>query len=124
MKSTNPEKYQELAEQLPVRSQERVAIQEEIIRIQVEWMEAFAREYPKMARNMRVIRTEADGPYQTSYETYLRGELGTYSENTFVLYSRFIVGLMQEGRNLAFEIMEQTAKLYGYASAADAEAKQ
>lgn len=124
MKSTNPEKYQELAEQLPVRSQERVAIQEEIIRIQVEWMEAFAREYPKMARNMRVIRTEADGPYQTSYETYLRGELGTYSENTFVLYSRFIVGLMQEDRNLAFEIMEQTAKLYGYASAADAEAKQ
>lgn len=124
MKSTNPEKYLELAEKLPVRSEERVAIQEEIIRIQVEWMEAFAKEYPKMAGNMRVIRTEADGPYQTSYETYLRGELGTYSENTFVLYSRFIVGLLQEGRNLAFEIMEQTAKLYGYASVADAEEKQ
>ena len=121
MKSTAPEKYAELEKELPVLSEERLAIQEEIIKIQVAWMEEFASEYPKMAGNARVIHTSEDTPYNTSYETYLRGELGTYSETTFVLYGRFITGLLQEERNLAYEIMEQTAKLYGYDSLEQAE---
>jgi len=121
MKSTTPEKYEELEKELPVLSEERLAIQEEIIKIQVGWMEEFASEYPKMAGNARVIHTSEDTPYNTSYETYLRGELGTYSETTFVLYGRFITRLLKEERNLAYEIMERTAKLYGYDSLEQAE---
>lgn len=121
MKSTNPEKYLELEKNLPVLSEERTAIQEEIIKIQVAWMEEFADKYPKMAGNMRSIRTSTDSAFNTSYETYLRGELGTYSENTFVLYTGFIVGLLKENKNLALEIMENTARLYGYDSIDSAE---
>ncbi len=123
MESTTPVKFAEFKDTLPKLSAERIQIQEEIIKIQVNWMEAFAAEYPKMAINARSIRTEEDTEYNTSYETYLRGEMGTYSEETFLLYGRFIVGLLQEGRNLAYEIMENTAKLYGYESVADAESK-
>ncbi len=123
MKSTAPERYAELEPDLPARSGQRIAIQEEIVRIQVAWMESFAAEYPKMAGNARSIHTSEDNAYNTSYETYLRGELGTYSEQTFVLYGRFIASLSREGRNLAYEIMDQTAKLYGYADVEDAEAK-
>lgn len=121
MKSTAPEKYAELEKELPVHSQKRIAIQEEIIRIQVSWMEEFAGMYPKMADNARSIHTSEDNEYNTSYETYLRGEIGTYSENTFVLYGRFITDLMQSGKNLAYETMTNTAKLYGYKSVEDAE---
>ena len=116
MKSTNPEKYLSLEKDLPVITQKRNAIQEEIIRIQVAWMEEFAEKYPKMAGNARSIRTSEDTAFNTSYETYLRGEMSTYSENTFVLYSGFIVSLLKQNRNLAMEIMENTAKLYGYDS--------
>ena len=116
MKSTNPEKYLSLEKDLPVITQKRNAIQEEIIRIQVAWMEEFAEKYPKMAGNARSIRTSEDTAFSTSYETYLRGEMSTYSENTFVLYSGFIVSLLKQNRNLAMEIMENTAKLYGYDS--------
>lgn len=123
MKSTSPLQYAQLEKELPVRSPERIAIQEEIIKIQVTWMEAFAKEYPGMAGNARSIRTEEDHLFNTSYETYLRGELGTYSEETFVLYGRFIAGLMQEGKNLAYEIMNHTAKLYGYQDVEAAEKK-
>lgn len=123
MKSTAPEKYAELEKNLPVLSDERIAIQEEIIKIQVAWMEEFAKTFPKMAGNARIIHTYEDTPYNTSYETYLRGELGTYSETTFVLYGRFITGLMQEQKNLAFETMNNTARLYGYKSLEDAEEK-
>ena len=123
MESTTPEKYEELKKDLPVLSEERMAIQEEIIKIQVGWMEDFAAQYPKMAGNARSIHTSEDTPYNTSYETYLRGELGTYSENTFILYGRFITDLLKENRNLAYETMTKTAKLYGYESVEAAEKK-
>ena len=123
MESTTPEKYEELKKDLPALSEERMAIQEEIIKIQVSWMEDFAAQYPKMAGNARSIHTSEDTPYNTSYETYLRGEMGTYSENTFILYGRFITDLLKENRNLAYEIMTNTAKLYGYESVEVAEAK-
>ena len=123
MKSTAPERYAKFEDNLPALSEDRIVIQEEIIKIQVVWMEEFAYKYPKLAGNARSIRSSEDSAFNTSYETYLRGELGTYSENTFILYGRFIAGLLSEHRNLAFEIMENTARLYGYSSAEAAEEK-
>lgn len=121
MKSTNPEKYVMLEKDLPAITEKRNAIQEEIIKIQVAWMEEFAEKYPKMAGNARHIRTSEDTAFSTSYETYLRGEMSTYSEETFILYSGFIVSILRENRNLAMEIMSNTAKLYGYDSLESAE---
>jgi len=112
-----------LKKELPILSEERIAIQEEIIKVQVGWMEEFASKNPKMAGNARSIHTSEDTPYNTSYETYLRGELGTYSENTFILYGRFITTLFKENRNLAYETMTNTAKMYGYESVEEAESK-
>lgn len=122
MKSTAPDRYATLQHELPARSPEREQITEEIVRIQVAWMEEFAQQYPKMAENARSIHTYQDTEYDTSYETYLRGELGTYGEETFVLYGRFIADLMRQNRNLAYEIMRNTAGLYGYESLEKAEA--
>lgn len=86
-------------------------------------MEAFADKYPRLAGSMRSIRTNTDNKYNTSYETYLRGELGTYSENTFVLYTGFIISLLKDEKNLAAEIMSHTVKLYEYGSLEEAEEK-
>lgn len=121
MESTAPERYAELKQYFPEISAERKQIQEEIIAIQVGWMEAFARQYPKMAGNARRIHTSEDTADDTSYETYLRGELGTYSDATLLLYGRFIAELAQQGKNLAYETMNNTAQLLGYRDAADAE---
>ena len=123
MQSTAPKQYETLKNSLPVRSDERIAVAEAIIKIQVSWMEEFSKQYPKMANNARSIHTYEDTAYNTSYETYLRGELGTYSEETFILYGRFIEGLVREGKNLAYETMKNTARLYGYESLEAAEAK-
>ena len=84
-------------------------------------MEQFAAKFPKMAGNSRSIHTYEDNEFDTSYETYLRGEVGTYGEETFVLYGRFVISLLQAGKNLAYEIMSNTAKFYGYESVEDAE---
>ena len=116
MKSTAPKQYEKLVRELPVRSVERETIMEEIIKIQVAWIEEFSDQYPNMAKNSRKIHTYEDNEVDTSYETYLRGELGTYGEETFVLYGRFIAKLYKDGRNLAYETMTNIAKLYGYES--------
>ena len=123
MESTNPAEYRALEKDLPVINEDRKKIQEEIIKMQVAWMDEFAKKYPKLSGNMRSIHTREDNPWNTSYETYLRGELCTYSEKTFMLYASFIIGLMKSGRNLAMETMNNTVKMYGYASLDEAEAK-
>ena len=123
MKSTAPEEYERMKDSFPARTEEHEKIAEAIIEIQVGWMEEFAAKYPNMAGNARIIHTSEDGPYNTSYETYLRGELGTYSDDTLYLYGRFVVGLKRQGLNLAYMTMNNTAKLYGYRDVKDAEEK-
>ena len=121
MESTAPEKYKEIAGNFPELSKEKKAIIEQIVKIQVDWMEAFAAKYPAMGERARRIRTSQDNAFETSYETYLRGELGTYSDKMLELYARFIVGLSSHNSNLAYETMLNTAKLYGYDSLERAE---
>jgi hypothetical protein len=121
--STAPEEYAKLKESLPPVSEKKLAIVEQIAGIQVDWMEEFAKSYPKAAGNARSIHSSQDTPDNTSYETYLKGELLTYSDRTLALYGQFIVKLAGNGKNLACMIMENTAKAYGYADLADMEAK-
>jgi hypothetical protein len=114
MQSTDPAGYEKIKDKLPCPDEEFVKLREAIIPIQVGMMEEFAKEYPKMAQNARVIHTKDDSILFTSYETYLRGELTTYSFSTLVLYGRFLAGLAKEGKNLAKIIMTKSVHLYGY----------
>ena len=114
MESTCKEEYDKLKDRLPFVSEEKKAVAEQIVAIQVGFMEEFAKEFPKVAGNARVIHTSEDTFFRTSYETYLRGELLTYSDDTLKLYGQFIVSLAREKKNLAKMIMENTAHMYGY----------
>ncbi len=114
MESTCKEEYDRLKDKLPFVSEEKKAVVEQIVAIQVGFMEAFAKEFPLVAGNARVIHTSEDTFFRTSYETYLRGELLTYSDDTLKLYGQFIVSLARENKNLAKMIMENTAHMYGY----------
>lgn len=123
MESTAPLKYAQIKDSLPELPEVKKEIIEEIVKIQVGWMEDFAKEYPKAAGNARSIHTSEDNMFNTSYETYLRGELSTYSDQTLDLYGRFIAQLCREDKNLAKMIMANTASLYGYASLVELEEK-
>ena len=123
MESTTPLRFAQIEESLPFLSEEKKAIIEEIVKIQVGWIEEFAVQYPKAAGNARSIHTYEDNPFNTSYETYLRGEISTYSDDTLALYGRFIANLAMTGQNLAEMTMRNTALLYGYESLEDLENK-
>ncbi|MCM1189751.1 MAG: DUF4125 family protein [bacterium] len=121
MASTAPEKYEEIKGHFPELSEEKKKIIEQICELQVKWMEEFAGEYPALAENARSIHTDQDNPFDTSYETYLRGELGTYSDKMLELYGRYIVKYAGEGRNPAFDIMGNSVRMYGYRDMEEAE---
>lgn len=123
MESTAPEEYESIKAYFPPLSPEKKEIIEAIVGIQVKCMEEFAAVYPRLADNARNIHTYEDGLNDTSYETYLRGELGTYSDKMLELYGRFVAGLCREGKNIAALTMENTVHFYGYASLEEAEEK-
>ncbi|MFI3201863.1 MAG: DUF4125 family protein [Eubacteriales bacterium] len=121
MRSTDPNAYEEIVQRLPKKTERQVLIIEEIVGIQVNWMEEFSKIYSNSANNARSIYTREDSMYNTSYETYLRGELLTYSEQTLAIYGTMIVDLVQSNQNLAKLILTNTALLYGYKSLEDME---
>lgn len=122
MESTTPERYAELQEYFSEMTEEKKAIIEQIVAVQMTMMEEFAAEHPKMAGNARTLHSYDDQLFDTSYETYLRGEISTYSDKMLQLYGAFVVGMVNEGKNIARCTMENTAKLYGYAGIEEFEA--
>ncbi|MCH5343680.1 MAG: DUF4125 family protein [Acetatifactor sp.] len=121
MESTAPEEYERIKKNFPELTEEKRSIIEQVVALQVGWMEEFAAKYPLLADNARSVHTYEDNLYNTSYETYLRGEVSTYSDKMLELYGRFIATYAVEGRNLAYDTITNSVHLYGYKSLDEAE---
>ncbi len=125
MASTAPDEYRERIEPfIPRLSDERIARQERVIDVQVAWARDFRGRYPKLGAAMRVLTTAEDTLEDTSFETYLRGELGTYSDRTMALYEAMVEDLQAAGRNLTEQTVANTVRLGGFADLTEAEAAQ
>ena len=98
---------------LRLSEQSREIIQE-IVKIQLDWTEQFAKHYPKTAERMA----------NTICESGLVGELSTYSDETLDLYGRFVAQLCLEEENLMEMTAANLAFFYGYSSLEELEEKQ
>ena len=100
--------------------------QEQVIAQQVAWAADFRSRYPKLGEAMRVLTTTEDTPTSTSFETYLRGELGTYSNATFDLYEAMIRErtTATPQHNITEETLLHTVQLGGFSTLDEAEAAQ
>ena len=119
MESTAPERYEALEKHFPEIPEEKKAVIEQIVALQMGMVEELAKEYPKVVANARNLHTYEDNVIDTSYETYLRGEISTYSDKMLQLYAAYVIRCVQEGKNIARMTMENTAKLYGYEGLSD-----
>lgn len=122
MKSTDPVNYSNLEHLLPKPTPEQADLIEEIIKKQLELMIELKPKYPNLVSNARVLRTSEDSLYETSYETYLRGELYTYSENTTKLYNELLDNDIKNDTNTVKLYITNTAILYGFDDIDSAEA--
>ncbi len=121
MESTAPEKYRNICHLFPKRSSERLSLQEKIIAAEMDMDNDFMSRYPLYAGGGRPSRTTSDREYITSKETYIRGEMSTWSDRTFDLYYKWFVTLSEQGFNLPEMTSENLAELYGYDSLSDLE---
>ena len=111
MESTAPARYAEIKDNFPAISPEKKQIIETIVAIQTGMTEAFYDEHPDLLKQARSIHTSEDTEYNTSNETYLRGEISTYSDKMLELYGRYVAAHAQAGKNITEEIISHTVKL-------------
>lgn len=121
MKSTAPNEFVQICDSLPEPSVIAKTYLELIVHYEVGWMEEFRGKYPKLSSHGRPIHSIEDTQQQTSFETYLRGELYTYSESTVLAYYNFIKSLKEAGTNLILQTMGAEVRAYGYSSLNEAE---
>ncbi len=124
MRQTAPYEFRLISKHLRFPSILAEEMMEEIIETEVSWMEEYEKQYPFMASGNRPVRSKMDTTYETSFETYLRGELHTYSEHTLKLYLDMVRNLKREGKSLSLIIMDAMVKAYGYKDIEDAERQQ
>lgn len=123
MESTYPEEYEEIREHLPDVS-EKKEIVEQIIAVNLEWDAKMAKEYPHLRKRGRVATTAEDGIMAgSSMESYLRGELYTYSMRTLALILKETKEAKEKGESLLKQTIANETAFYGYRSLEDAEAR-
>ena len=87
----------------------------------MDWEQEVINKYPKIAGRGRPLYSKSDTPEITSIETYLRGELYSYSEKTNLLYYNYIQKCLDEKKNLALENIQNIVIEKGFESLEEAE---
>ena len=123
MESTFPEEYEGIKDMLPAIDKAKMEQIRRIVQINLEWEQEMDEKYKKLRANGRPLKKEQDTQYATSVETYMTGELKTYSEKTIQLLYDHTIGCKENGRNLAYEILTNMVIAYGYGSVEEAEAQ-
>lgn len=122
MEATYPEEYEQVKGHLPEVDAEKRAMAEEIVKIHNEWDQYMLEHYPNLRSQGRVMTTADDSEVNgSSTESYLRGELLTYSAHTVELILRQVKEAWEKGENLEKQMIENETKFYGYGSIEEAE---
>jgi len=87
-----------------------------IVDLALEGQKRFIDDFPCLMRGGRPVCKEQDAPGLTSFETYLRGELETYSETTLELLYCDMVDLQESGTNLSEATYRNLAIQWGFGS--------
>jgi hypothetical protein len=96
---------------------------EEIVRLKMDWQRAMFRNYPAVMSGARPLTDESAQAQMTSFETYARGELETYSEHTLELLHRDLLAMQAAGESLSEQVYDFLVRASGYESLENAEMK-
>ena len=114
MKYNSPEEYEKIKDILEKASDEKTDLVNKIMFIYMEWEKEFFERYPIFSSMGRPLYSSEDDNIETSIETYLRGELLSYSEKTLKLYLNYIIDNKVKNINLAIKNMDNLARMQGF----------
>ena len=101
---------------------QKYARMESIIEIQYGWQNQMFDKYPNLMGGARSLSSTDDTSFGTSFETYMRGELETYSDETLASLHKDLLDKVQEGESMTEELYSYLVLASGYSSLEDVEA--
>jgi hypothetical protein len=113
------EKYARMDDLIPARNTNPLI--HSILSQQCAWQKEMIAQYPHLMSSGRPLHHTKGEETMTSFETYLRGELETYSEKTLEALHSDIQDKRKRGINMAEEIYTTLVKELGYDSLREAE---
>ena len=120
MEYTSPDEYQAIAAYLPPVSPEVEQLVDRAAAVLIPWEEELREKYPFIANRGRGLSEDAGPGAKTSFETYLRAELKTYSEETLRAYVAYLEEAAQAGVNGSASVYQNMVRMYGYNSLEEA----
>jgi hypothetical protein len=121
METTAPAEYLAIAHLLPALDAAALLLIDAIVEIVLAWESELSARFPHVLARGRPIHASEDRPGVTSAETYLRGELATYSPRTLELYLDHVRTQAEGGVNGCELTLSHTLRRYGFESLAAAD---
>ena len=121
MKYNSPQEYEKVKDILENPSKNKITLIEKIMSIYMEWEKEFFKKYRIFSSMGRPLYSTEDDNIETSIETYLRGELLSYSEKTLQLYLKYILEMKEKDINLAIKNMDNLANMQGFKNSDEVE---
>jgi len=116
MHSTSPLEYARIEHMLPQADPSVLELINRIVPIVLEWEVELLKKYPNILKRGRPIFSTEDRFGVTSIETYLRGELATYSTRTLELFLENAMQQKTKGINGSGITLKCTTEQYGFDS--------
>lgn len=111
MEYNMPTEYEKIKFSLKELKEDKLEIIKKIMEIYMKWEEEFFEKFPIYSSMGRPLYSKEDDMEDTSIETYLRGELSSYSLNTLNKFFDYIKDLKL---NLAIKNMDYLAEMQGF----------
>jgi hypothetical protein len=123
MQTTWPLEYERIKHMLPQVDPRANEYIEQIVQAVLKWEKELVEKYPYILKRGRPLSSHEDAPGITSINTYLRGELATYSLNTLALYLANVRQQQSEGINGSAITLADMMRQYGFRSLEEANEK-
>ena len=124
MSVTHPDEYAEIAPMLPPVTQEAMDLIDKIAAQHDMWDQAVTEEFPKLRARGRTQDEAGQEGHGPTANTYLIGELLTYSLPTLRGVMHDVEEALTHGHNIVRDQLESTVKQYGWPSIEEAEKHQ
>ena len=122
MEYSAPSEFDGVKHLLPNISNGSLTLIKQIEKIYLDWGDEFENKFPKFSKLCRPLRSSGDIPERASVQTYLIGELSSYSTRTVLFYFDYVTQCVKEGKNLIYTTHSDVVKQKGFNSIEEVEA--
>lgn len=114
MENSDPKEYEKIKHILKELSPAHKVLIKDIEKIYMKMAKEFYEKYPNISKYARPLYKNEDVPERASLETYLNGELKSYSKRTLLFLLDYLKEIEKDGVNIVYNINNRVFKEKGF----------